>query len=156
MPPNIRGSAANRVGGLFLPADILFAWRRFADDDTRVQAVVGMSPPTDLEFDLPRRGGLSTSLQHLLNRPKEVTEECRKLLHEMSPINYVKPGLPPFFLMQGDKDNSVPYQGSLNFQAKLEANGDSCDFLTLKGRRTISRHGPSSTPISARRLSIGW
>jgi acetyl esterase/lipase len=104
-----------------------------ADEETRVQAVVGMSPPTDLELDLPRRGGLSTSLQHLLNRPKEVTEECRKLLHEMSPINHVKPGLPPFLLMQGDKDNSVPYQGSLNFQAKLEANGDSCDFITLKG-----------------------
>jgi len=104
-----------------------------ADDETRVQAVVGMSPPTDLELDLPSRGGLSTSLQHLLNRPKEVTEECRKLLHEMSPINHVKPGLPPFLLVQGDKDHSVPYQGSLNFQAKLEANGDSCDFLTLKG-----------------------
>ena len=104
-----------------------------ADEETRVQVVVGMSPPTDLELDLLRRGGLSTSLQHLLNRPKEVTAESRKLLREMSAINYVKPGLPPFLLVQGDKDNSVPYQGSLNFQTKLTASDDSCDFLTLKG-----------------------
>lgn len=104
-----------------------------ADAETRVQAVVGMSPPTDLELDLARRGGLSASLQHLLNRPMKVTDESRKLLHEMSPINHIKPGLPPFLLVQGDKDNSVPYQGSLNFQAKLRANGVSCDLLTLKG-----------------------
>ena len=104
-----------------------------ADEDTRVQAVVGISPPTDLEMDLQQRGGLSTSLQNLLNRPKEVTDESRKLLHSMSAINFVKPGLPPFLLVQGDKDKSVPYQGSLNFQAKLLANHVPCDFLTLKG-----------------------
>ncbi|MGD0390973.1 MAG: alpha/beta hydrolase [Tepidisphaeraceae bacterium] len=104
-----------------------------ATEDTRVQAVVGMSPPTDLEFDLATRGGLSTSLQHLLDRPKEVTDESRKILHEMSAINHVKPWLPPFLLMQGDADKSVPYQATLNFQAKLKANGVPCDLVTLKG-----------------------
>jgi alpha-L-fucosidase 2 len=104
-----------------------------ATDDTRVQAVVGMSPPSDLELDLPQRGGLSTSLQHLLNRPKEVTDESRKMLHEMSAINYVKPGLPPMLLIQGDADKSVPYQGSLNFQAWMKANNNSCDLITIPG-----------------------
>jgi alpha-L-fucosidase 2 len=104
-----------------------------AGDDTRVQAVVGLSPPTDLELDLPQRGGLSTSLQHLLNRPKQVTDDTRKILREMSAIDHVGPGLPPFLLMQGDLDRSVPYQGSLNFQAKLKANGVPCDLITLKG-----------------------
>jgi alpha-L-fucosidase 2 len=104
-----------------------------ADDSTRVQAVVGISPPTDLEFDLVQRNGLSSSLQHLLNRPQKVTDESRKLLHEMSPINHIHPGLPPFLLVQGDKDKSVPYPASLNFQAKLKANGVPCDFLTIKG-----------------------
>ena len=104
-----------------------------ANKDTRVQAVVGMSPPSDLELDLPQRGGLSTSLQHLLNRPKEVTGESRKVLHEMSPINHVKPGLPPFLLIQGDADKSVPYQGSLNFQAWMKANNNSCDLITIPG-----------------------
>jgi acetyl esterase/lipase len=104
-----------------------------AGDDTRVQAVVGMSPPSDLELDLPQRGGLSASLQHLLNRPKEVTDESRKILHEMSAINHIAPGLPPFLIVQGDADKSVPYQGSLNFQAKMKANNNICDLITLPG-----------------------
>ena len=104
-----------------------------ASDDTRVQAVVGMSPPSDLELDLPQRGGLSTSLQHLLNRPKEVTDESRKILHEMSAINHIAPGLPPFLIVQGNADKSVPYQGSLNFQAKMKANNNTCDLITLPG-----------------------
>jgi acetyl esterase/lipase len=104
-----------------------------AGDDTRVQAVVGLAPPTDLELDLPQRGGLSKSLQDLLDRPHEVTEDSRKMLHSMSAVNFVKPGLPPFFLMQGDADKSVPYQGSLNFAAKLKENGVGCEMVTLKG-----------------------
>ncbi|HEX4055893.1 MAG TPA: alpha/beta hydrolase [Tepidisphaeraceae bacterium] len=104
-----------------------------AKDDTRVQAVVGLAPPTDLELDLPQRGGLSKSLQDLLDRPHELTEDARKILHSMSAINFAKPGLPPFFIMQGDADRSVPYQGSLNFVAKLKENGVRCEMVTLKG-----------------------
>ncbi len=104
-----------------------------AKDDTRVQAVVGLAPPTDLELDLPQRGGLSKSLQELLDRPHVVTEEARRILHSMSAINFVKPGLPPFLIMQGDADRSVPYQGSLNFVAKLKENGVDCEMVTLKG-----------------------
>jgi len=117
-----------------------------ADDDTRVQAVVGMSPPTDLEFDLVRRGGLSSSLQTLLNRPQAVDDEARKILHEMSAINHVKPGLPPFLLMEGDKDKSIPFQSTLNFQAKLKANGVACDFIVLKGAPHDIRHWKEFDP----------
>jgi acetyl esterase/lipase len=104
-----------------------------ADEDTRVQALVGLAPPTDLELDLPQRGGLSASLQGLLGRPHEVDDESRKLLRSMSAINFVKAGLPPFFLMQGDADRSVPYQGSVNFMTKLKENGVECKLVTLKG-----------------------
>ncbi len=104
-----------------------------AQDDTRVQAVVGFAPVTDFEQELPIRGGLSTSLQNLHGRPKEVTPEALALLRETSPINHVKPGLPPFLLLHGDADKSVPYQQSLNFQARLKANGVSCDLITMPG-----------------------
>ncbi|HEY1921411.1 MAG TPA: alpha/beta hydrolase [Tepidisphaeraceae bacterium] len=103
-----------------------------ADDSTRVQAVVGLAPPTDLELDLPQRGGLSASLQGLLDQPHEVTDDSRKELQAMSAINFVKAGLPPFLIMQGDADRSVPYQGSVNFIAKLRSVGVECEFITLK------------------------
>jgi alpha-L-fucosidase 2 len=104
-----------------------------AQADTRVQAVVGFAPVTDFEQELPMRGGLSTSLQALHGRPKEVTPEALALLRETSPINHVKPGLPPFLLLHGDADKTVPYQQSLNFQVKLQAKGVTCDLITIPG-----------------------
>jgi alpha-L-fucosidase 2 len=104
-----------------------------ADESTRVQAIVGFAPVTNHEQDLPQRGGLSPSLQGLLDRPKDVTPESLAILREISPINHVKPGLPPFLLVHGDADKTVPYQQSLDFQAKLRAAGVVCDILTVKG-----------------------
>lgn len=103
------------------------------EGDTRVQAVVGFAPVTDFEFELPRRGGLSTSLQSLHHQPKEVNPTSLAILRATAPINHVKPGLPPFLLLHGDADRSVPYQTSLNFQAKLRDNGIPCDLITIPG-----------------------
>jgi len=104
-----------------------------AQDDTRVQAVVGFAPPTDLVADCERRGGLSPSLTNLLDRAKTLDEQSRAILSEISPINYVKPGLPPFLLIHGTEDKSVPYVQSVNFQAKLKEVGVPCEIVTVKG-----------------------
>jgi acetyl esterase/lipase len=102
-------------------------------EDTRVQAVVGYAPVTDHEQDLAKRGGLSTALQHLLNRPKEVTPEALQALRAISPINRVRAGMPPVLLLHGDADVTVPLQQSLNFQRRLAANGVPCELITLPG-----------------------
>jgi alpha-L-fucosidase 2 len=102
-----------------------------AGPDTQVQAVVGLAPPTDLELDLPERGGLSKPLQDLLDQPKEVTDASRKLLHDISAVNHIHPGLPPFLLIQGNADKSVPYAGSIAFAAKLNAAGVPCELITI-------------------------
>lgn len=104
-----------------------------AAEDTRVQAVVGFAAVTDLLADCERRGGLSTSLQKLLGRPQEFTTESRILLADLSPINHVHPGLPPFLLLHGDADKSVPYAQSIAFQARLHAAGVRCDLITIPG-----------------------
>ena len=104
-----------------------------ADDSVRVQAVVGYAPVTNHEQDLPVRGGLSSSLQNLLNRPKGLTPESLGLLREISPLNHVRPGLPPFLLIHGELDKTVPLQQSLEFQARLRANDDTCDLMVLPG-----------------------
>jgi acetyl esterase/lipase len=102
-----------------------------ATNDTRVQAVIGFAPPTDLVADTERRGGLSKSLQALLDREEKVDDQVNTLLKQMSPINYVKPGLPPFLLIHGTVDKSVPYEQSLNFQARLKENGVPCEIVTV-------------------------
>ncbi|HUE83272.1 MAG TPA: alpha/beta hydrolase [Pyrinomonadaceae bacterium] len=101
------------------------------DDSIRVQAVVGYAPVTNLEQDLEARGGLSVSLQNLLDRPKEPTPESLGILRAISPLNHVRPGLPPFLLLHGDADKTVPLQQSVDFRAKLLANGVRCDLITI-------------------------
>jgi acetyl esterase len=104
------------------------------DESVSVQAVIGYAAPTDLVQDLPKRSNILGSAQRgLLNRPQELTPESLGMLKALSPINYVRPGLPPFLLVYGDADNSVPYEQSLLFQTKLRNNGVRCDLITLPG-----------------------
>lgn len=100
---------------------------------TQVQAVVGFAPVTDFEYELPARGGLSPSLQGLFGQPKEPNPASLALLRATAPINHVRPGLPPFLLLHGDADRTVPLQESVNFQAKLKASGVPCDLIVIPG-----------------------
>jgi len=104
-----------------------------ARDDTRVQAVVGFAPVTDFEADVANRGGLSNSLQKLFHLPKEPNPESLALLRANSPINQVKAGLPPFLLVHGDADVTVPLAMSVAFQEKLRAVGVPCDLMIIHG-----------------------
>src|SRR6185503_6011192 len=102
-----------------------------ATDDTRVQAAIPFYAPVDLEADTERRGGLSLSLRDLFGRSYKVDGAVTQLLREASPINYIHSRLPPFLLVHGTADMSVPYSQSLDFRAKLKAAGGSCDLITI-------------------------
>ncbi|HUO08073.1 MAG TPA: alpha/beta hydrolase, partial [Phycisphaerae bacterium] len=69
-----------------------------------LRAIVGLAPPTDLELDLPTRGGLSPSLQSLLNLPHQLTPDSQKLLHDISPLHYLHKDLPPILILHGTAD----------------------------------------------------
>jgi alpha-L-fucosidase 2 len=105
-----------------------------AKDDTRVQAAIGLAPPTDLVADTQRRGGISPSLSKVLGCPVGPPNAATlAILHDLSPINYVKAGLPPFLLIHGTADQSVPYSQSINFQARLKQAGVPCQLITIQG-----------------------
>jgi len=103
-----------------------------AEDDTRVQAIAAFAPPTDLVADNERRGGLSISMTNLFNCDStNLTDSVRAVLKENSPLTYVKPGLPPFLIIQGSADKTVPANQSLAFQEKLNAAGVDCDLILI-------------------------
>ena len=108
--------------------------------DTTVQAVVAFAPPTDLVADNERRGGLSTSMCNLFGYDKtNITGNVRAVLKENSPLTYVKPGLPPFLIIQGSADKTVPANQSLAFQEKLKAAGVPCDLILIpEGQHRIA------------------
>jgi acetyl esterase/lipase len=104
-----------------------------AGEDTRVQAVVGCAPVTDFVYELNVRKDTWRSFQDLVGCPQGVTDEARSLAPAMSPINHVKPGLPPFLILQGDADRSVRVEESRAFAARLQAAGVRCDLIVLPG-----------------------
>lgn len=102
-----------------------------ARDDTRVAAAIPFYAPVDLEADTERRGGLSLSLRDLFGHSYQVDGAVTRLLREASPINHIHSGLPPFLLVHGTADMSVPYNQSVEFRAKLKAAGVTCDLITI-------------------------
>lgn len=111
-----------------------------ATDDTRVQAVAAFAPPTDLVTDNERRGGLTISMRSLFGwDTTNITEAMRGVLKENSPLTYVRPGLPPFLIVQGSADVTVPAVQSQAFQARLQAAGVNCDLILIpEGQHRIS------------------
>jgi acetyl esterase/lipase len=103
-----------------------------AGSATRVQAIVGIAPPTDLVSDNQRRGGLSPSMRALFGfSTTNLDSTALDLLFINSPLSYVVPGLPPFLLVQGSDDKTVPHDQSERFQTALLNNGNICDFITI-------------------------
>lgn len=101
--------------------------------DVRVQAVVACAPVTDFEYELPLRHGRWTALQNLLGCPGGFTPAALARLPALSPVNRVRPGLPPFLLVQGDADRTIPLQETRNFLAKLQAAGDPAELQIIPG-----------------------
>lgn len=124
-------------------------------DGPPVRAIVGLAPPSDFEQDLAARGGLSKALQDLLNRPKEPDDAAIAQLRQIGPIHHVKPGLPPFLIMQGDADKTVPPPQSIAFQAKCREVGVPCELILIPGAGHRLREWKEGDPAYQQKL-IAW
>lgn len=101
------------------------------EGDTRVAAVVPFYAPHDLVVQVKMRNALG-GLAGLVGSD-EMSDATMKKLAEMSPMNFIKPGLPPFLQIHGDKDDKVPHSQSVNFEAKMKAAGNPCETITISG-----------------------
>jgi len=101
-----------------------------AHKETNVQAVVGLAAPTDLVLDCLRRKDISSYLM-ALRGCTELDANSLQWLWDISPINYVRPGVVPVLLVHGTNDTTVPYQQSLNFKRRVEDVNGVCELLTL-------------------------
>ena len=63
----------------------------------------------------------------------ELNDEARKVLHDASSTTYLHAGMPPYLELHGTKDEQVPYEQSVIFQKKMQALGNTCDFITIEG-----------------------
>ena len=103
-----------------------------AENGTKVQAIVAFAPPTDLVADNERRGGLSISMRNLFNCDStNLTDDVRAVLKKNSPLTYVQPGLPPFLLINGSEDKTVPFGQTQKFFNALKAANVDCELIAI-------------------------
>jgi len=60
-------------------------------------------------------------------------ENRREIAARVSPLTYVRPGLPPVISIQGDADPTVPYSHSVRLHAALEKAGVPNKLVTVPG-----------------------
>jgi acetyl esterase/lipase len=60
-----------------------------------------------------------------------------ELAKRLSPLSYVRSGLPPILTIHGDLDTDVPYQHGVRLHEALDRAGIANDFVTIKG----GKHG---------------
>jgi acetyl esterase/lipase len=66
------------------------------------------------------------------NQPPEQPDRM-DLARRLSPITYVRKGLPPILALHGDADAVVPYEQSLTLVKALKSAGDEAELITVPG-----------------------
>jgi alpha-L-fucosidase 2 len=103
-----------------------------ATKETRVAAVVPFYAPHDLESRVRQSATVPPWLGALFGLT-ETNEATWKVLRGASPLHHIRPGLPPYLLVHGTKDDKVPFEQSLRFREKTRAAGNRCDLITIEG-----------------------
>jgi len=100
------------------------------DDDPplKAAAVVSYSGPTDVAELLDGPNPRWYALKWFGSLPNRVD-----LARRLSPVNNVRPGLPPIILVHGDNDPHVPYTQAMRLKEALDHAGDPNQLITLPG-----------------------
>ncbi len=109
----------------------LVSWAgRHAQEDTAVAAVVPFYAPHDLEFQVRQRKELGPSMTALLGLI-DLNDAAYQKLRAASITAHKK--MPPYLLIHGDADKTVPHEQSVHFQKRMQEMGNTCDLLTVAG-----------------------
>jgi acetyl esterase/lipase len=116
----------------------------YADQSSRVQAVVDLYGPTDLP------ALAQTGSDRMLETMQWVFGDGGKmpaaLLRQASPVTYVSSAAPSFLILQGDKDTIVPASQSAELYRRLQAAGVPATLVVVRN----GDHGfvPAGGPVS--------
>ncbi len=103
-------------------------WQGAAEPTVRVAAIINWFGITDVADLLEGANAKHYAIEwfgSMVNR--------LELARQVSPINYVRPGLPAIITIQGDEDNIVPYSQSVRLHAALDKAGVPNQLVTIHG-----------------------
>jgi acetyl esterase/lipase len=102
------------------------------DPALRVQAFVGLYPPTDLEA-LAKNSKMVPQWIRDSVRGTAWEGILMARLKQLSPIEHVRRGMPPFLLIHGTADTLVPIEQSRAMCERAKAVGASCELYPVAG-----------------------
>ncbi|MEV0566577.1 alpha/beta hydrolase [Dactylosporangium sp. NPDC050588] len=97
--------------------------------DTAIQAVILWYAPADLST-VPHQDDPFMFPAILLGGPLEERQTFARLA---SPLHNIHPAAPPFLLVHGTDDETVPFAEATGFAEALRAQGVRCDVLPVEG-----------------------
>ena len=100
--------------------------------EARVAAVVSFYGPHDFVARAREHNSLSENVKKFLNLT-EMNEEAIARMRDASPITWVSRDMPPYLLIHGTTDKSVPYDQSVSMCGKMRQAGASCEVFTVEG-----------------------
>ncbi|MBX3166506.1 MAG: alpha/beta hydrolase [Candidatus Eremiobacteraeota bacterium] len=120
------------------------------DGNQGVACVVDISGPADLvqlPLDNPKQDHSSAKSPEGKLLGGAVAARAEKAA-QASPINWVKPGCPPFLLIHGDQDPVIPPIQAQRFYRRLKTAGTEVYFVNVRN----GGHGNFTNPEVARRI----
>jgi acetyl esterase/lipase len=93
-----------------------------------VSAIVNFCGITDVADLLDGANRRSWAVEWLGANP-----ERERLARQLSPLSYVRSGLPPIISIHGTKDNAVPYEHAVRLHQALEKAGVPNELVTIPG-----------------------
>jgi acetyl esterase/lipase len=97
---------------------------------TQVAAIINFAGITDVTDLLSGTNQKSYALQWF---GEKITKEEMAIAKRVSPINYVRSGLPPILTIHGNQDTVVPYSHGVRLHAAVEKVGVSNRLFTVYG-----------------------
>ena len=114
------------------PTNESLRWRNGAEPQMKVAAIVNWFGITDVAELLD-----GPNAKHYAVEWFGSMDNAKELARQVSPITYVRPGLPPVITLHGDQDDIVPYTQALRLHAALEKAGVRNKLVTVHG----GKHG---------------
>lgn len=115
-----------------LPASSSLDWRCLGEAELKVAAIVNWFGITDFN-DLLEGENIQAGAMTWLGEQGDQHQIAKRI----SPLNYVRPGLPPVLTIHGDDDFSVPYEHAVRLHKALTEAGIPNELVTIPG----GKHG---------------
>jgi acetyl esterase/lipase len=110
------------------PTDGSRRWNQGSEPPMKVAAIVNFYGITDVADLLEGANARNYAIEWFGSAKNRM-----ELAKTVSPINYVRAGVPPIITFHGDRDDIVPYSQAVRFHAALEKAGAINQLVTLKG-----------------------